>query len=288
VELHEVYKAVRPTIVAFVPRYIAGPRPDVPPIIGTGFIVRDGLIATNDHVITALAKLPLPPGTPAQTFPFAALLFHDIPGQGVAQVPLDVLGVAKIGGIAVTGHYYGPASPDFGFVRVKMKGLSVLPVDSTAVVPEEGRRVATAGFPMGRDALRAPGYFHQMTPTLQEGVISAVLPFPGSLPHALMINVMSQGGASGSPVFAVDRPAAVGILYGGLEDAAQLASGEEYRQPTAFSYVVPAHFLENTLVQIDRDKAFQFPPDTPTLQDFVASVELVPAVKPHGGTVRRP
>ena len=222
VDLAATYQEVRKSIVAFVPRHITlregEEAPEFPPIVGTGFIVDEGLVVTNDHVVRSLARLPRPPETPLEEWPFTALLLHEIPTEGIAQVPLEVLGVGALGEIQVKGHYYGPRRPDLALVHVKAKGLPILAVDSQAVPLKEGMVVATAGFPMGTDALRAPGYLHQITPTLQQGIISAVLPFSTPRPHALMINVMTQGGASGSPVFAPDRPAVIGVLYAGLNE----------------------------------------------------------------------
>ena len=168
-------------------------------------------------------------------------------------------------------------------VHVKAKGLTKLTVDAAAVPLEEGRMVATAGFPMGTDALVAPGYLHQMTPTLQQGIISAVLPFAGTpKPHALMINVMTQGGASGSPVFAPDRPSVIGVLYAGLNDVA-MSPGVPgpYRVPTNQSYVVPAHFLEHILAKPEIERSFSLPPDTLSLEEMLATYQRE-VLRPRG------
>jgi S1-C subfamily serine protease len=275
VDLAATYREVRKSIVAFVPRDIplveGEEPPEIPPIIGTGFIVDDGLVVTNNHVVRGLARLPRPPGTPQEEWAFAALLLHEIRGEGIAQIQLEVLGVGVPRDIEVQGHYYGPRRPDLALVHVKAKGLPKLAVDSQAVPLEEGRVVATAGFPMGTDALRAPGYLHQLTPTLQQGIISAVLPFATPVPHALMINVMTQGGASGSPVFAPDRPAVIGVLYAGLhelEESPRMPA--PYLVPTNLSYVVPAHYVEHMLEKIKAKNRFELPSDTMSLEEMVA------------------
>ena len=245
-------------------------RPVMPPIIGTGFIVDDGLIVTNKHVVDALETLPRPAGS--RDWPFAALLMVPEPG-GLIQVSLEVLGVFIIGDVtyAGTGHRYGPKIPDMAFVHVKARGLPTVPVDSSAMPLEEGRRVATAGWPLGTSALTAPGYLHQLVPILQEGIISAVLPFPCAAPHAFMINVMVHGGASGSPVFALHVPAVLGVLYAGLTDTVQSAGGDLVETTTPYSYVVPAHFLEHALRKIRGSDQFALPSDTLTLDAMLAT-----------------
>ncbi len=280
--------------MAFVPRYIPVAKgekpPEFPPIVGTGFIVDDGLVITNHHVVRALARLPRGPDAPADEWPFSVLLLHEIPSEGIAQVHLHVLGVGALGEIKVEGHYYGPRRLDLAAVHIKAKGLPKVAVDSTAVPLEEGQLVATAGFPMGTDALVAPGYLHQMTPTLQQGIISAVLPFATAKPHALMINVMTQGGASGSPVFAPDRAAVVGVLYAGLNDVATSPGlPAPYRVPTNQSYVVPAHYLEYVLEKVKGEKGFALPPDTLSLDEMIATYQLE-TMKPRGefGLVKDP
>src|SRR5260370_38364128 len=102
---------------------------------------------------------------------------------------------------------------------------------------------------MGTPALTAPGSVHQLSPFLQRGIISAVLPFPCQAPHSFVINLMRLGGASGSPVFLTDSPRVIGILNAGLLDAAlTVGQGQNgpaaigvTQTPTNFSYVVPAN-----------------------------------------------
>src|SRR3989338_4816553 len=95
--LAEVFQIVQPSIVAFTPKYVPKNLPqDFPPIFGTGFIAANGLVATNDHVVRAFAKVPRPEGTPPDDWGVIAWLFHMIGGEGMAQIPLNVLGVFQI------------------------------------------------------------------------------------------------------------------------------------------------------------------------------------------------
>lgn len=269
--LSEVYQLVQPSIIAFTPKYVRKELPqDFPPIFGTGFVVADGLIATNDHVVQAFAKVHKPKGIPPDDWGVIAWLFHFLPNEGMAQIPLNVLGVLRIT-LEVKGHYYGPERPDLAFVHVKATGLPALRVAESPRF-EPGFQVATAGFTMGTDALRAPGWIHQLTPTLQTGIISAVLPFPCETPHAVMLNIMTQGGASGSPVFSVDEPKVVGVLYAGFIDHHTLpGTAVRYPVPTNFSYFVPAHYLRKTLEGIDKRPELKPEPDTPSLEHIITT-----------------
>lgn len=152
-DLAATYREVRKSIVAFVPRYIplakGQQRPEIPPIIGTGFIVDDGIVITNDHVVRALARVPRPLEVSKDESPFSVLLLHEVPGEEIAQIYFEVLGLGILREIQVEGHYYGPRRLDLAAVHIKARGLPKLVVDSEAVPLEEGRLVATAGFPMG-------------------------------------------------------------------------------------------------------------------------------------------
>ena len=85
--------------------------------------------------------------------------------------------------------------------------------DSSTV--SEGLPVAIFGFPQG---LMFPYSYSktsqmQLTPLLQAGIVSGVLPFPGAIqPEAFVINIFVNGGSSGSPLFTVAGDV-VGIVF---------------------------------------------------------------------------
>ncbi len=277
--LIDTYRGIKESIVAFVPRVFpsiddkGGPLP-FPPIIGTGFVIRDdGLIATNNHVVASFKGLTLPPGASEDDWPVVAILLKPS-DMGIIEVPLTLCGAAVIKSFQPAGVYYGPPKPDIALVRVRVRGLAPVTLDGETVL-EEGMEVATAGFPMGRDALMAPGWMHQITPTLQRGIISAVMPFATSHPHAIAVNVMAHGGASGSPVFLPDTGKVVGILYGGLVDVKLTKSGEEIKVPSTISHAVPGHIVASALNDFAQQEGTELPSNTRTLDELISSANLV-------------
>ena len=61
-----------------------------------------------------------------------------------------------------------------------------------------------------------------------------LLPFLCPHPHGFTIDVMSQGGASGSPVFLTDAPKVVGMIHASFEG-------------TNFTFAIPASLIRDGL-----------------------------------------
>src|SRR5258707_15629085 len=90
------YKRLRNSIVAFIPKFSPDEKEakQFPPIFGTGVVVHeDGLIATNDHVISSFPNLPRP--DEYQDWPVAALFFI-LTDNGMASFAADVGGVFRL------------------------------------------------------------------------------------------------------------------------------------------------------------------------------------------------
>ena len=284
--LTETYEKIKPSVVAIVSQVAKDPR--FPDIIGTGFCAReDGIIFTNRHVIDAITKLPrFKDGQ--DEWPIKILYFLQSE-KGMGVVVMSVHGVAKISYTpGVDNSYYGEESPDVGIINLRdVKGLPALKIKDDAAF-EEGMEVALSGFPMGSDTLKAPGWVHQIGPTLQTGIISAVLPMPCTNPHALLLHVQVQGGSSGSPVFLPDTGEVVGIVYAGLQDQYHFGNANglnAYNVPTALTYAVPGHILSQVLSKIDEKI-----PDIATqnktkidLKDYIAKQKIHQLTPKTGG-----
>jgi hypothetical protein len=121
-----------------------------------------------------------------------------------------------------------------------------------------GMPVATAGFPLGTDAILFYDQISQVMPFLREGIVSNLLPFPCPYPHGFTIDIMAQGGSSGSPIL-LDRPLVVGILHAGF-------SG------TNITYGVPSSILAKGLSECLKSSPLDLT-GVPTLADLVSRSE---------------
>jgi len=273
--LSETYNKVKRSIVAFVPKYFNvnpdNPKPPAfPPIFGTGFIFReDGLIATNNHVLSVFGKVLQDPKNPNE-YPVLALLFTPSE-RGMVEIRLEVISMGGIRSIVhkkdIEDHYKIP-TPDLGYVQVRAKGLPALELEDSDCVAE-GIEIATAGFPMGSDLLAEGGRLKQTTPILQRGIVSSVLPFPSKNNTGFMINVMAQGGASGSPVFMPESGRVIGILFSRVYDFEETKKGDLSKAPTNFSYCVPSNYLRRIMDEHLAHVNLELPPDTLSLTEML-------------------
>ncbi|TWI64821.1 trypsin-like peptidase [Desulfobotulus alkaliphilus] len=257
------YAKIREGIFAFVPKY-ASPhqKGQLPPILGTGFFIRkNGLAVTNAHVIETFAHVFRPEGLPDKDWAVQGLFFVRDHGEMLA-LRVDLAAVIRMGPFILRSPG-NRAAPDIGLVQMAVSETCVLPL-SEEVSPEEGMEIATAGFPLGSRSLESPAGL-QMGPTLQKGIISAILPFPKPDPEAFSVNVMSLGGASGSPVFDPHTSNTLGVLFSSLHDVGLVDQGTAtYAMPTSITYAVPHHYLLKALAMVPDDL-----PEMPTLKQRI-------------------
>jgi trypsin-like peptidase len=270
--LSETYARIRSGIVAFVPKHHEQFKPGSLPfefIFGTGFIVGDSMLATNAHIVDAFEKYRDANGKTA----ISALLFIKVP-QGMLSVSVTVKNASKVNAVHGGEFYYGPEGADVGLVVVDCVGLKKYGMMLNNEIVEEGVEIATAGFPSGSVLMHLEDQLDHVSPTLQRGIISAVLPYAGAtLPHGYLANIMVQGGASGSPVFLPDSGDVIGIIhsqrYHGLDT--ELPSGEtlEYHVPINFSHIVPTYYLVELIKRTGTALAKCVAADAPNVDDLL-------------------
>lgn len=255
----KTYRKIKPSIVAIASKISLNP--EMPDIIGTGFIAReDGVIFTNDHVIKVIKKLPRLKSMLPEEWSAIVLYFYWLPSEGMAIVPMEIDGVGTLRrDEPVKGYNYGPDIPDLGIIRVKVKSLPYLKIAKKFSL-NEGDNIFISGFPMGTDALRAPGWLHQVSPTLQSGIVGSILPFPCDEPHAVLIDIMSLGGSSGSPVISPVNGEVLGIVYAGLIQTKKSINengGIIYQNNTSLTYAIPSNIITGIYDKIDKIRNIQ-------------------------------
>jgi hypothetical protein len=223
-QLEDTFEIVSRSIVAFISRgtvrAASDPPPQFPPIFGTGFVVHEsGIVATNRHVIDVFRDVPRHPGT--GEWALAAVMF--VPdtragSKGQRILMTQVRDFVVLSTFSSNAAWYGNQLPDLGFVRLNMQGVPALSLATDDFYVRPGMDIATAGFPLGDLPMTMFGNkINQLMPLLRRGVVSSVFPFTGvPQPHGFTIDIMQQGGSSGSPIFRCDAPLVVGMMSSGL------------------------------------------------------------------------
>jgi hypothetical protein len=248
----------------------AGQSPIFPEIFGSGFLVAsDGLVATNRHVVEVFDRVGRNPKT--REFAGAALLFFvEEDKRGCQMLVIDVQSWGAIDSFTSSSDWYGQNVPDIGFVQLKVRDTPSLELAAEEFYVRPGMDIATVGYPLGSVPLTLHGKLSQVGPFIRRGIVSSVYPFTTPKPHGFTIDIMQQGGSSGSPIFAADCPKAIGMMWGGVTEP-RIAQSESatlmYTLNTNISLAESAHIIQDALDHVRRTGT----PDTskyPTLQEL--------------------
>lgn len=226
-KLEETFAAISPSIVAFGSRIAkAKEGPPFPALIGTGFFIDErGIVATNRHVAEALMQLP-PHPIPGESTAFSLVYSSAQPegeGHSLRALMVDIKRYDILDSFASEDEYYGEPVPDIAFIQLDIREVPKLTLATEYWSWRIGMPIATAGFAMGSRPLAMYNKINSVTPLLRHGIISSVFPFPCPTPHGFTMDTESQGGQSGSPVFAVDQPLVLGLLHAGFDANITLA-----------------------------------------------------------------
>jgi len=103
---------------------------------------------------------------------------------------------------------------------------------------------------MGDVPLTVLGKLNQASPFIRHGIVSSVFPCPTALPHGFTIDVVQQGGSSGSPILRAADGVVVGMMSSGVQEVRSTQSQQAtltYTLNTNISIAEPAHIIQRAL-----------------------------------------
>jgi len=251
--LSELYETVSPCIVAFISKMLplpAGQQPVFPEIFGTGYLINgSGLVTTNRHVVEVFDQVGRHPQT--GKFAGAALMFLvEADKHGCQMLTIGVKSWGAVNSFSSSTEWYGQNVPDIGFVQLEVRDTPFLELANEDFYLRPGMEIATIGYPLGTVPLTLHGKISQLGPFIRRGIVSSVYPFATAKPHGFTLDIMQQGGSSGSPIFAADSPKVVGMMWGGVNEP-RLAQSESaslmYTLNTNISLAESAHIIRAAL-----------------------------------------
>ncbi|MFP5231421.1 MAG: serine protease [Acidobacteriota bacterium] len=194
----------------------------------------------------------------------------DADKHGCQMLNIGVKSWGAINSFTSATDWYGQPVPDIGFVQLEVRETPFLELADEDFYLRPGMEIATIGYPLGTVPLTLHGKISQVGPFIRRGIVSSVYPFTTPKPHGFTIDIMQQGGSSGSPIFSADSPRVVGMMWGGLPESRFAQSAEAslmYTLNTNISLAEPAHIIQQALDSVVSAQQ----PDTsgfPTLQQL--------------------
>jgi hypothetical protein len=192
--------------------------------------------------------------------------------HGCQMLNIGVKSWGAIDSFSSSSEWYGQTVPDIGFVLLEVRETPFLELADEDFYLRPGMEIATIGYPLGTAPLTLHGKISQVGPFIRRGIVSSVYPFTTPRPHGFTIDIMQQGGSSGSPIFAGDSPKVVGMMWGGVNEprfAQSEAASLMYTLNTNISLAEPAHIIRaalETVLAIERPERASIP--TLTLQQL--------------------
>jgi hypothetical protein len=256
VDLTKLFSDCCPSVLAFINRLSVGSRPHFPEIIATGFFVDTcGLVATNRHVIDVFSQLRRDPRS-GETSLAALGFFPSDDGIGWQMLTFRVVDSYALSQFSSSDKWYGKEVPDIGFVQLAVQAVPTLRLATERFYVKAGMEIATIGYPLGNAPLQVLGKLNQASPLIRHGIVSSLFPCPTALPHGFTIDIMQQGGSSGSPIFRSSDGVVVGMMSSGFPN-------------TNVSIVEPAHIIQKALDEFNSSLSIKLD-KLPTLSDLRA------------------
>src|ERR1700677_4446497 len=271
--LLDMYRSASQCVVAFINKMAKVPadqQPIFPGIIGTGFLVNSkGLAVTNRHVVEEMERLPPHPIT-KQSTAGAFLIRFDEEGKGCQALLPSILGFGSVDSFTSSDSSDGQAVPDIGFVQLGVRETPFLRLNTEDWAIQPGMEISTIGYPMGTVPLTLYKKVRQMSPFIRRGIVSSVYPCPAANPRGFSIDIMQQGGSSGSPIFGPDNRRVVGMMWSGLNDPRPLVIASmrgHVALPTNISLAEPAHIVAGVLAEVAKHSTVSVK-EIPTLKEI--------------------
>lgn len=205
-------------------------------LVGTAFLVSDGVVLTNRHVVLDLHRECERLGLRDDAW---KLLFTSFPSfDRVTQV---ISGIRRL-------EFVMPEHLDLGLIYFDSSDPAHTgrrPLEAPMNFDTEvGAAVSCLGYPLGihglsREADDGASRVYRFGPVLQQGFLSAIAPFADSLVvDRLLLDVRTERGMSGSPIVRTADGALVGVHDAGRDMATSFAvplSGRFLNQLVGFS-----------------------------------------------------